>query len=169
MLNLASNVEKSPYTSIVNFTTFMKARIEKLSFQFSRKYPSMKSPEFIVKEYGEIRVSESLLNIVMENLLENAVNFNLYRENFKIEIGCVLVDDYYQIYVKDNGVGVSGVAKDEIFLPFRQAASQNALEITSYGIGLSIVERAIRNLGGKVWHENTRGGGATFLFTFKAI
>jgi signal transduction histidine kinase len=169
MLNLAANVEKSPVTSIVNFTTFMKTRIEKISFQFSRKYATMKSPEFIVKEYGEIRVNESLLNIVMDNLLENAVKFNLYRENFKIEVGCELVDDYYQIYVKDNGVGVSGVAKDEIFLSFRHAGSQNALDITSYGIGLSIVERAIRKLGGKVWHENTQGGGATFFFTVKAI
>jgi signal transduction histidine kinase len=169
MLNLAANVDKPSATFVVNFTALVKARIEKICFQFSRKYSQMKNPEFTVDEFGEINVNELLLNIVIDNLVENSIKYNLGQESLKIDIGCALLDGFYRIYVSDNGQGIDPDFKDDIFLPYKQGASNDAIDRPGgYGLGLSIVERAIRKLGGKVWFEDTPGGGATFIFTIRA-
>jgi signal transduction histidine kinase len=165
MLNLAYHIDSPPTYSEVNFTDYMQMRVQKLQLQFARKYPTLVPPNITVNDHGAIRVNEPLLNIVVDNILENAIKYNLGRADLQIVIGCSTDEREERIYISDNGIGITDADTSEIFIPFKQIESSQSAIVSGYGLGLSIVQRAVKKLGGKVWHEETPGGGATFIFT----
>jgi signal transduction histidine kinase len=68
--------------------------------------------------------------------------------------------DYYQITVKDNGIGFNREDADRIFNLFTRL--HGVSEYKGTGIGLSIVRQVIENHQGFIWAESEPGGGATF-------
>jgi signal transduction histidine kinase len=63
------------------------------------------------------------------------------------------------VSVRDEGPGISDAMKEEIFQPF--------ITTKSYGLGMGLtINRAlIEAHGGKLWHTQEGGLGATFRFT----
>ena len=100
---------------------------------------------------------------VFENLLVNAVKFTGGNKKPRIEIGCRDLGDFYQFYVKDNGIGIDPKYHWKIFEMFQRLKQTEDEEGT--GLGLAIVDKIVKNHGGKVWVESEKGGGATFHFT----
>jgi signal transduction histidine kinase len=165
MLNLAAGIDKELSMSEINFTDYVNKRVQKIELQFSRKFPNVSVPHFSTNGKASLTLNVPLLNIVIDNLVENAIKYNLGRSGLIIEIGCTSFDGKFLIYVKDNGVGIHSNDKSLIFNPFIQGSLGEKLAIAGYGLGLNIVERAVKKMGGRVWHEETAGGGATFKFS----
>jgi signal transduction histidine kinase len=65
------------------------------------------------------------------------------------------------VVVEDRGPGVPPDDRVRIFERFARAGGQKAG--TGSGLGLSIVERTVRNHGGDVWCTDRVGGGAAFV------
>ena len=101
-------------------------------------------------------------NQLFQNLLNNAVN-HINKEKGLIEIGCELKNEYYQFYVKDNGVGIDKKYHHQIFKIFYVITKNKH----STGIGLSIVKKIIEIYGGDIWIESKPQVGTTFYFTIK--
>lgn len=110
-----------------------------------------------------IHCDEDRMYQVFENLLLNAIKFIGEVENPKIEIGYEDKDEFHQFYVRDNGIGIDPKYHRKIFEIFQRLKEIEDEEGT--GIGLVIVERIVKNHGGKVWVESEKGKGATFYFT----
>lgn len=164
MLNLASNVEANPAMELIDFRGFVNERLNTLMIGFKRNYPMMSEPEFQVDDVGFIRTNRQLFNIVLDNLIDNAVKYNTLTAGLKINIGGELLDDKVKIYVSDNGVGIASEADDaDVYMPFKRLSDN--LTAPGFGLGLNIVKRAVKKLGGDVWYESTPGGGVTFYFT----
>jgi len=116
---------------------------------------------------------ESLLRIVLENLLGNAWKYTSKRSLARIELGrCEdvqiyqkydLKDDMPIFFLRDNGAGFDMSYADRLFKTFERLHSQSEFEGT--GIGLTTVQRIIRRHGGEIWAEGQVGEGAVFYFT----
>lgn len=106
---------------------------------------------------------EGLLNIVLTNLLNNAVKFTRDRAEAAIEFGEDRQNGSSAFFVRDNGVGFDMAYSGTLFTAFQRL--HKASEFTGTGIGLATVQRAVHRHGGQVWAEAKVGEGASFYFT----
>jgi signal transduction histidine kinase len=100
---------------------------------------------------------------VWANYLSNAIKYG--GEPPRVELGATVLDEdnLVQYWVQDNGDGLSAEAQEKLFVPFNRL---NQARAEGHGLGLSIVERIVRKLGGKVSvaSQDTPGQGCIFSF-----
>jgi signal transduction histidine kinase len=58
---------------------------------------------------------------------------------------------------------VAEVDRERIFAPFTQLDASTTRRVGGVGLGLFLVDRLVRGMGGKVWVEGAPGGGARFV------
>jgi signal transduction histidine kinase/DNA-binding response OmpR family regulator/HPt (histidine-containing phosphotransfer) domain-containing protein len=117
-------------------------------------------PDVLVGDPGRLRQ-------VVANLVGNAIKFT--------PEGHVLLaadvesrdDDRVTIHfeVIDTGVGVAPEKQDLIFEPFRQADGSTTRRFGGTGLGLTISQKIVSLMGGRIWVESILGQGSTFHFT----
>ncbi|GAB6146951.1 PocR ligand-binding domain-containing protein [Desulfocicer niacini] len=98
---------------------------------------------------------------VLTNFLDNAVKFSREKPPKTIEIGGEDDENYWTLWVKDNGIGFDQKYTDRIFEIFQRL--HRAEDYPGTGIGLAIVKKAVERVGGCCWAESSRGEGATFF------
>ncbi|MDV2992165.1 MAG: Adaptive-response sensory-kinase SasA [Chroococcidiopsis sp. SAG 2025] len=108
-----------------------------------------------------------LLQILLDNLLNNAWKFTSRQPQAKISFGAIAQENGIPTYfVRDDGVGFDMVYVDKLFRPFQRLHGMN--EFFGNGIGLATVQRIVHRHGGRVWAEGALTRGATFYFTLFA-
>jgi two-component system sensor histidine kinase/response regulator len=105
----------------------------------------------------------NLLQMVLDNLFDNAWKHTVKREEAFIEFGFTEVEGKVAYFVRDNGTGFDMAYADKLFKPFQSLPGTEEFRVE--GIGLATVERIIRRHGGRVWAEGEPGKGATFYFS----
>jgi len=112
---------------------------------------------------AKVRGDRKMLLGVLRHLLENAVNFSRPGEKITVVIG--ERDDFYQVDVKDTGLGIPQVELPRIFDKFYQVEEHMTRCVGGLGLGLSIARRAVELHGGEIWVESVLDQGSTFSFT----
>jgi Na+/proline symporter/signal transduction histidine kinase len=105
---------------------------------------------------------------VMVNLISNAAKF-CERKKGIITINLWIKENYLQVDVIDNGIGISKENQDIIFEKFRQVKDISRGRPTGSGLGLSITKKIIEHHDGKIWVESEPGRGSVFSFTLPII
>jgi signal transduction histidine kinase len=102
----------------------------------------------IVTELGPDAVAcgPGILEQIVRNLLENAAKFRSSARRLRVRVKTERRGDEIVLTVEDNGVGMDVETAKHIFEPHYRA--HDAREIPGHGLGLAIVERAVRALGG---------------------
>lgn len=112
-----------------------------------------------------VRGDHGLLGQVFRNLLGNAIKFS-GGEVPSVHISSELGDDEWIISVRDNGIGIDPEYQQRIFTIFQRLHTRD--EYPGTGIGLSVCQKAISQMGGRIWVESIAGQGSTFRFTLPA-
>lgn len=105
----------------------------------------------------------NLLEILLTNLLSNALKFSGRQAQPKIEFGRETINGQPTYFVRDNGVGFDMQYAKNLFGAFQRMHKQT--EFPGTGIGLATVQRIVNRHGGKVWADAKKNEGATFYFT----
>ena len=99
---------------------------------------------------------------LFENLLSNALKFVSVHQTPEIEVSCILEGaNYFQIEVKDNGIGFDSHFAEQIFNPFQRLQSNNAYH--GNGIGLAMCRKIVAQYKGEIWAESAPGQGSRFF------
>jgi PAS domain S-box-containing protein len=119
--------------------------------------------ELVVDSLPPASADRVLLKQVVLNLLSNAMKFTRSRKDARIEAGSYPEEKGTVYFIRDNGVGFNMKYADKLFRIFQRLHDSAQFEGT--GVGLAIVQRAIRRHGGRVWAEGKENEGATFYFS----
>jgi two-component system sensor histidine kinase KdpD len=98
-----------------------------------------------------------LLLRTLTNLIENSLRYE--PEGGKIEIRGAFTPATAQVSVANHGPAIPAAERDRIMEPFFHGQGG------STGLGLAIAKGIIEAHHGRIWVEDTPGGGATFVFT----
>lgn len=107
-----------------------------------------------------VRADSAGLQMVLRNLLENALKFTLRSAHPEVTIRGQVTGDRVELSVTDNGVGFDMKYHDRIFEIFQRL--QRVEDYPGTGVGLALVRKAMDRMGGRVWAESAPGQGATF-------
>ncbi|MEX0772191.1 MAG: ATP-binding protein [Balneolales bacterium] len=119
--------------------------------------------ELVIHPLPPIYADQTLMGLVFQNLISNAIKYSSKKELTRIEIGVTETDKGQAYFVKDNGAGFDMAYYEKLFGVFQRLHRDDEFEGT--GVGLPIVQRIILRHGGTVWAEGTVNEGATFYFT----
>lgn len=112
----------------------------------------------------EIEVDPNGLQIVLRNLIGNAIKFTKKTEHPQISIVMEEQPDAWLLRVEDNGIGFDMKYSDRIFEIFQRL--QRAEDYAGTGVGLAMVAKAMQRMNGKVWAQSTPGAGSAFYLEF---
>lgn len=105
----------------------------------------------------------TLLQMVWQNLIENAVKYTRTREVANIKIGSKSGGEDTIFIVQDNGIGFDPEETQYLFGIFQRLS--NAEKYDGTGVGLANVQRVIHRHQGRLWAEGKLDAGATFYFS----
>jgi signal transduction histidine kinase len=109
-----------------------------------------------------VRADKQVLHRALVNLFDNA---DLHGGGLR-SVVVRQVATGVQVRVVDAGPGVPPEERERIFERFVRVGSRASRPGT--GLGLSLVAETVRAGGGRVWCEQTPGGGATFVLSLPA-
>jgi signal transduction histidine kinase/ActR/RegA family two-component response regulator len=112
---------------------------------------------------SDLKINSDLhrLKQVLSNLLSNAVKFTT---NGYITFGCKLLRNELVFSVTDSGTGIPEEHQAKIFERFVRF-DYSGLNHDGTGIGLSIVEKLVKMMNGRIWLISKYGEGSSFHFS----
>ncbi|MFH1847863.1 MAG: ATP-binding protein, partial [Candidatus Omnitrophota bacterium] len=113
------------------------------------------------------KISRIYLNLIVANLVENAVKFN-DSEVVKLTISINKKDGKTEVSVKDNGIGIPPEDREKIFEKFYQGEKHFTGNVEGAGLGLALVKRLADSHDGQISLVSRIKEGTTFTFTLPA-
>ncbi len=133
-------------------TTLFKASQRNIALNLS--YPP---------ELPAVRGDAGLLREVLQNLLDNAVQYT--SPGGRVDLSAATRDHEAVITVADTGIGIPLADQERIFERFYRVDAARSREVGGTGLGLSIAKHIVEAHGGRLWVESTVGAGSQFHFS----
>ena len=151
-------IEYTP--EMINLRQTINETISLLEDQATSKYIHLSSPAL---EDCIAFCDKQMIQTVLRNLVSNAIKFT--PPNGDVVIAITSTDHFYEISVKDTGIGI---AKEDIPKLFRiesKYSTRGTADEKGTGLGLILCKEFVEKHGGKIWVESEEGKGSAFYFT----
>jgi DNA-binding response OmpR family regulator len=104
------------------------------------------------------------LEEIWKNFISNGLKYGGKLPH--LELGATpLHHDKVRFWVRDNGPGLTKDEQEKLFLP---KTPLHQVAVKEYGLGLSVVQQLVEQMGGEVGVESKKGKGCLFYFTLPA-
>lgn len=144
--------------------------IEQIIFDFSGE-TNKKSIELIFIKPDTsiplINCDESMMRVVFQNLIENAIKYS--NSGQKVFVSLIKKEKEIMISVRDNGIGIKEEDKNSIFQKFYRAPNAQEKEVVGSGLGLYTTKSIVERHNGKIWFEDSIGGGTVFFVSLPIL
>ena len=110
-----------------------------------------------------VRGDANLLHEVLQNLLDNAVQYT--HSGGKIKVTAAARERDAVVTVADTGIGIPLADQERIFERFYRVDAARSREAGGTGLGLSIARHIVEAHGGRIWVESEVGSGSRFSFS----
>jgi signal transduction histidine kinase len=157
-LSVATRATFEPET--LNMTELVAGEFERL-----RSVEPPPAVDFRLEPLPEVQGDSTLVQILVLNLLSNALQSTRVKSDRRISVSCSTQGGIPTFCIRDNGRGLDSEHAKRIFRPFEQlseGASANGL-----GLGLTIASRVVKRHGGQIWAEGVAGREAAIYFTLE--
>ena len=146
--------------------TVLEELIDSVLLKFQKRHPSQNVTITIPDDFLSIPMDALLIEQVLINLLENAVDHAKGMTELNLR---VFADDTTAIFeVSDNGCGIPKDRLEHLFTgQYYSKDTPSDSNRSGMGIGLSVCSAIIRAHNGTIIGENNSGGGATFRFSLE--
>jgi two-component system, sensor histidine kinase and response regulator len=108
------------------------------------------------------------VEIILRNIIGNAIKFTPAEGLITVD-GRKTNDQFIEIAIEDNGIGMSDTQVKELFQPGRHFTNPGTNQEKGTGIGLIITREMIANNGGVIKIKSTVGKGTVFTFRLPAL
>lgn len=109
-----------------------------------------------------VRGDGTLLRVLLQNLIANAVKFTVAAERVpRIRVSVETLPDGWRISVDDNGDALPAELRDRVFEPMQRG---HGAEVQGIGIGLATCRRIVEAHGGSIGLDASPAGGTRAWF-----
>jgi PAS domain S-box-containing protein len=146
--------------SFVNFEELVNSVIK--SYQEEIKKKKIKFEFQVLNKLPKVRVDAEKMAIAIQNLLDNAIRYNL--PGGMVTITLKLNGKEIEFSIQDTGIGIPEKEKENIFKKFFRASNAIKMEPEGNGLGLFITKNIIQAHKGEIWLQSEEGKGSSFCF-----
>ena len=107
-----------------------------------------------------VETDKNMLIESVRALVDNAIKYTA--EGGNIEVGCKRNGEGAEIWVEDNGIGISAENLPHIFERFYRCDKSRSRAAGSSGLGLTITKSIVETMGGKIQVKSELGKGSRF-------
>jgi signal transduction histidine kinase len=144
------NMPSNNYKSNIKTNSVAQRDKHVIDFDYSNYPPSSKN----------VKGDETYLTQVLNNLIDNAIEFTQNEGKVKIKIYKDIYEDKVIVTISDNGYGIHPDILPLLFTKYVKKSKGGA------GLSLYISKKIIEAHGGEIWAKNNEDGkGATFGFS----
>jgi len=106
---------------------------------------------------------KSSMTSLIQNIIENGLKYNDSVPPI-INIWFEMDEEYFRLYIDDNGIGINKEYHDKIFTMFSRL--HNYSDYSGTGLGLAICRKIMHELDGHIYLKSKEGPGSLFVLDF---
>lgn len=146
----------------------VKEQVDQLGYQTVSKNISIDSS--LVFDNIQVLVDPQQLRIVLQNCLQNSIKFSNPDSNIKLWNSSHENDDYINLHIKDEGIGITEEKLKEISSQVvRVKSTEGTQKEKGTGLGLLLVRQFMEKNQGAISIQSTPNEGTEIILSFEKI
>lgn len=161
--DLLALVKMDKTTSELNITAVNINELTELILKRLRPIARKLNVEVVFESIRPVmaEVDEVKMNLIMTNLVENAIKYN--KEHGWVKVVVDADHQYFTFEVSDSGIGIPEESLPRIYERFYRVDKSHSREIGGTGLGLAISKNAVLAHRGFITVTSAEGEGTSFL------